>query len=165
MGISPADLEAHLDDERAVAYFNALEVDCTEARSLFTLLDVDRSGVVNFDEFLHGCEKLKGDAKSIDIALLHYEIRWLSRAVLDVHEASQNPLSQGIHSLMCARPDTKNDPTSEISLADTSANQASAKPKTQQYLGQMQAKPTDKLADGCKSTDAATLVSVVPTES
>mmetsp|Transcript_932 Transcript_932/g.1290 ORF Transcript_932/g.1290 Transcript_932/m.1290 type:complete len:164 (-) Transcript_932:7-498(-) len=82
-----SEFERHFDDERAIAYFNALDLDYNEAKTLFTLLDTDRSGSVDIDEFMLGCDRLKGDAKSIDMAMLHCEVRWLSAAMLDLLES------------------------------------------------------------------------------
>eukprot|EP00746_Dinoflagellata_sp_MGD_P018472 gnl/MRDRNA2_/MRDRNA2_142840_c0_seq1.p1 gnl/MRDRNA2_/MRDRNA2_142840_c0~~gnl/MRDRNA2_/MRDRNA2_142840_c0_seq1.p1 ORF type:complete len:683 (-),score=135.04 gnl/MRDRNA2_/MRDRNA2_142840_c0_seq1:11-1945(-) len=66
-------LEAHLEDDRVKAFFRSLELDISEARGLFMLLDLNDNGVVNADEFVTGCLRLKGSAKSIDVATLLYE--------------------------------------------------------------------------------------------
>merc|ERR1719356_322959 len=76
------EFERRLDDERVIAYFNALKLDVSDARTLFTLLDYDQSGEIAVDEFLAGCHKLKGESRSLDIAIMQYEIRWLKEAFL-----------------------------------------------------------------------------------
>merc|ERR1712023_124848 len=81
--ISLGEFESHMEDKRAQAYFNALDIDFDDVRTLFLLMDVDGSGSVDIEEFLQGCEKLKGDAKSIDLLMLHYEVRWLARILLE----------------------------------------------------------------------------------
>lgn len=103
-GISLVEFETHLEDPRAIAYFNAMEVDFSEAKTLFVLLDVDNSGTIDFEEFLEGCEKLKGEAKSIDLAMLHYEVRWLSRVLLEVQETSTSPMPRHMMPHMSAAP-------------------------------------------------------------
>mmetsp|Transcript_68135 Transcript_68135/g.205779 ORF Transcript_68135/g.205779 Transcript_68135/m.205779 type:complete len:400 (-) Transcript_68135:194-1393(-) len=80
--ISLDEFEKQLDDERAVAFFKAIKLDASQARTLFTLLDVDQSGYVDVEEFLMGCEKLQGEARSLDIAVMQYEIRWLMHMFL-----------------------------------------------------------------------------------
>merc|ERR1711972_113952 len=50
-----------------------LELETSEAEGLFHLLDVDESGEVGIEEFIMGCMRLKGTAKSIDLATLLYE--------------------------------------------------------------------------------------------
>mmetsp|Transcript_66452 Transcript_66452/g.149994 ORF Transcript_66452/g.149994 Transcript_66452/m.149994 type:complete len:673 (+) Transcript_66452:72-2090(+) len=63
----------HLNDERVIAYFHSLELDISEAKSLFRLLDQDESDEVNIEEFISGCFRLKGNAKGVDLQALMYE--------------------------------------------------------------------------------------------
>jgi len=67
------ELEACFSDQTVTFYFNMLGIDCSEATGLFRLLDVDDSNEVCVEEFLMGCMRLKGTAKSIDIAHLLYD--------------------------------------------------------------------------------------------
>merc|ERR1712157_668080 len=46
-------------------YFKAIDVDPSEAKNLFQLLDADGSGSVDADEIVNGCLKLRGPAKSL----------------------------------------------------------------------------------------------------
>eukprot|EP00747_Dinoflagellata_sp_TGD_P091961 gnl/TRDRNA2_/TRDRNA2_165252_c3_seq2.p1 gnl/TRDRNA2_/TRDRNA2_165252_c3~~gnl/TRDRNA2_/TRDRNA2_165252_c3_seq2.p1 ORF type:complete len:215 (+),score=39.91 gnl/TRDRNA2_/TRDRNA2_165252_c3_seq2:61-705(+) len=55
------------------AYFTTLGLDVTQARALFVLLDVDETDEVEIEEFVMGCMRLKGEAKSIDVNMLLYE--------------------------------------------------------------------------------------------
>jgi len=71
--LSWEEFEAHLADERVKAYFATLQLDTSQARALFMLLDVDETNAVEIDEFVGGCMRLKGDAKSIDVNMLLYE--------------------------------------------------------------------------------------------
>lgn len=70
-----------MKDRRVLAYINALQLDFTDVMTLFVLLDRDSSGSINLDEFLRGCMRLKGEAKSIDIAKLQYQSEWLMHTV------------------------------------------------------------------------------------
>lgn len=70
-----------LNDERVLAYFNALQIDFTDIMTLFVLLDRDENGAVNLDEFVRGCMRLKGHAKSLDLAKLQYEAEWIMHNV------------------------------------------------------------------------------------
>lgn len=65
--------------------FKAINVDPSEARGLFKLLDMDNSGVVNAEEFLCGCMKLRGPAKALDLAILNREIRRMEAALVKQH--------------------------------------------------------------------------------
>merc|ERR1711948_197480 len=51
-------------------YFKTIDVDPSEGRGLFDLLDVDDSGTVDASEMVNGFLKLRGPAKALDIALL-----------------------------------------------------------------------------------------------
>lgn len=53
--------------------FATLQLDVAQAHALFLLLDVDETNEVDIDEFVGGCMRLKGDAKSIDVNMLLYE--------------------------------------------------------------------------------------------
>lgn len=78
-------------DPRVKTYFEVLGLAVTEISGLFTLLDVDKDGFVDLDEFLSGCLKLKGPARSIDLhavmcdckQLLFYMRRQLEHDGLD----------------------------------------------------------------------------------
>merc|ERR1712113_712647 len=60
----------HMQNEHVKAYFEALELDVQQAHVLFEILDSDGSDEVSFEEFLEGCYRLKGQARSIDVNML-----------------------------------------------------------------------------------------------
>jgi len=82
-------------------FFKAIDVDPCEAKGLFHLLDLDGSGSLSADEFLNGCLRLRGEAKSLDVALLIQEVRrvrkmfehYLDRST----RSSQRPRSANAH--------------------------------------------------------------------
>lgn len=57
----------HLQDPAVMAYFQALDLDVTQAHVLFDLLDNDGSDQVTLDEFLDGCVRLRGHARSVEM--------------------------------------------------------------------------------------------------
>lgn len=63
----------HIKHPVITAYFQSLELDPTEAKGLFTLLDLTGEGEIPVEDFVHGCSQLKGEAKSIDLASLRYD--------------------------------------------------------------------------------------------
>jgi len=71
--VTAKELKKNLKDERVKAYFNVLQLDVTEAAGLFELLDRDESGEVSIDEFIMSCMRLKGTARSIDLATMLFE--------------------------------------------------------------------------------------------
>merc|ERR1719503_323985 len=71
--------QSQLDKPQMQEAFKAINVDCSEARGLFRLLDLDGSGGVNAEEFLSGCLRLRGPAKALDMALLIREVRLMEK--------------------------------------------------------------------------------------
>merc|ERR1712139_548753 len=76
------EFEHNLSDERVVAYFNALQLDVSDARTLFRLLDYDNSNEVNIDEFLIGCYKLQGASRTLDMKIMQYEFENMRQSIL-----------------------------------------------------------------------------------
>lgn len=79
-------------DHRVVDYFNAYTLDITDVQVLFVLLDHDQKGVIDIDEFLLGCIRLKGEAKCLDMARLQYDCEWIVHS-LEVLIASVTKLT------------------------------------------------------------------------
>lgn len=52
------------------AYFRLLELDTTQATTLFNLLNKDEDGEISIEEFIQGCQQFRGQAKSLDMAIL-----------------------------------------------------------------------------------------------
>lgn len=71
--------EIQLDEPQIQEYFRAIDVDPSEARGVFQLLDIDDSGFITAEEFLSGSIRLRGSAKALDLALLIYNFRVLSQ--------------------------------------------------------------------------------------
>merc|ERR1712110_160429 len=69
-----AEFERHLNDERAIAYFEAMKLDITDVGTLFQLMDTDHSGSIDIEEFISGCQKLKGESRALDTAVMQYEL-------------------------------------------------------------------------------------------
>lgn len=61
-------------------FFAMLGLDSSDAKTLFQLLDQDEEDEeVKIEEFVHGCLRLKGYAKSIDLAQGLYQLRAIMR--------------------------------------------------------------------------------------
>eukprot|EP00928_Gymnodinium_smaydae_P032882 TRINITY_DN23713_c0_g1_i1.p1 TRINITY_DN23713_c0_g1~~TRINITY_DN23713_c0_g1_i1.p1 ORF type:complete len:592 (-),score=94.03 TRINITY_DN23713_c0_g1_i1:52-1827(-) len=71
--ISMEEMEGLLYDKDLSQYVESMEINPDDARTLFKLLDKDDSGCIDINEFLSGCLKIKGEAKSFDIHCLIYE--------------------------------------------------------------------------------------------
>lgn len=79
--LSLEEFEKHIEDDKIMAYLRTLEIDVSQVRTLFTLLDVDNTGEVDIDEFVGGCMRLRGGATSMDLAVLKYQVEWILKAV------------------------------------------------------------------------------------
>lgn len=75
-------LEEHIQNEQVQAFFRSMELDIQDAWSFFKLLDQEGSGFVEIEDFLVGCCKLQGGAKSMDVAMMYNEQQWLSKKLL-----------------------------------------------------------------------------------
>ncbi|CAK0882629.1 unnamed protein product [Prorocentrum cordatum] len=73
------ELELIADDNLMQAYFQALHIDFRDAHTLFKLLDTSREGAIRLDDFLRGCEKLKGNATSLEMAEISYDMRTMTK--------------------------------------------------------------------------------------
>merc|ERR1712032_539383 len=73
----------HIEHPVIKAYFATLELDFSEARGLFALLDTHDNGQIEIQAFVQGCQMLRGEAKSIDLATLRYETKKLLDSLLE----------------------------------------------------------------------------------
>jgi len=71
--ISFAKLEESLQDKRVRAQLRAFGLDSAEAEGLCHLLDVDYSGMVQVEEFIHGLLRLKDASRSVDYCTVLHE--------------------------------------------------------------------------------------------
>lgn len=71
--------EKQMTNPQMREFFKFIDVDPCEARSVFKLLDIDDSDSLDASEFLAGCLRLRGPAKSLDMALLVRELLDLTR--------------------------------------------------------------------------------------
>merc|ERR1712100_863611 len=84
--ISLQELEAHLQSDHMQALLQTFEIENADAWTFFKLLDADGGGCVDLEEFVSGCIRLKGAARSIDIAQLMYHNKWIMNQLVDLSE-------------------------------------------------------------------------------
>jgi len=104
-GTQVMDLEAfqaQLDHEPMQEFFKAIDVDISEAESVFRLLDSDDSGEIEMEEFLNGCLHLRGPAKAIELSVLMHETKVITRVVSDM-EASMTRLLAELDHQVCGK--------------------------------------------------------------
>ena len=71
-----------------------LELDTSDAWTLFKLMDTSGNGDLDASEFVEGCMRLKGPARSIDVAIMMQEhkrvrkkVMSIAQEVTDIHTA------------------------------------------------------------------------------
>jgi len=75
-----------MNDKRILHTFHALQLELMDVRTLFLLLDRDRKGFINVEEFLLGVLRLRGDAKQMDVMKLQYQTEWIMHNLGSVGE-------------------------------------------------------------------------------
>jgi membrane protein implicated in regulation of membrane protease activity len=89
--LSFEDMEARFDEPKVKAWLDALDIDTDDAWSFYKLIQQGSENEILLDEFVMGCVRLKGGARSIDVAHLMYEHRWLvERFLLIMQEQALN---------------------------------------------------------------------------
>lgn len=73
-GVTWERFEEKLLEQDMQDYFKEINVDPSEARILFKLLDADESGSVDASEIVDGLLRLHGAARALDLKILHYEV-------------------------------------------------------------------------------------------
>jgi len=75
-------------EPRALALFDHLDLDATDPHGLFDLLDSSRSGVLQEDDFVFGCLRLRGGAKKSSVANVQVKLDMLSRSLQEIKDAT-----------------------------------------------------------------------------
>jgi len=102
----------HLQNPTVRAYFNGIGLDVSQAHALFELLDTDGNDSVTIDEFLDGCMRLKGEAKSVDTHMLHMMVQRMSER-LNKHIKRSETVTSDVRFVLEASP-----PTSQVEVGD-----------------------------------------------
>merc|ERR1712226_5263 len=70
-----------IDEPKVQAYFATLDLNAEDAISLFRMLDEgsEEDEGIDVEDFVNGCLRLKGPAKSYDCARLMSEVKAVSR--------------------------------------------------------------------------------------
>ncbi|CAE6968933.1 Scn11a [Symbiodinium natans] len=77
--LTAEEMQQLVKDPKMSAYFSALGFEAHDCIRLFSLLDTDGSGSVDIEEFLDGCLRLKGMARSIDVHFIMVQIHRLQK--------------------------------------------------------------------------------------
>lgn len=88
------ELHEQLNNQEIGAYFSRLGVDCSEVEKLFHLLDEDGSKSIDKEEFMYGCLRLRGAAKSLDLAILHSQLSFAIKAIQELDQSMKRRLER-----------------------------------------------------------------------
>merc|ERR1712137_822498 len=87
--LSLEELEDHLYDEDLQAYFTMLEMEPTEAKDLFMLLDIHGEGEVGISDFTNGCLRVMGAPKNLDICTCLFQGKRLMTMMENLSNSGQ----------------------------------------------------------------------------
>merc|ERR1740117_862199 len=73
--ITLEEFKAGVHDPIVSQWLSAMEMDVRDVDSVFRLLDTDGSRCLTIDELVTGVSRLKGTARSIDVATLLYKMQ------------------------------------------------------------------------------------------
>eukprot|EP00931_Biecheleriopsis_adriatica_P022198 TRINITY_DN14331_c0_g3_i1.p1 TRINITY_DN14331_c0_g3~~TRINITY_DN14331_c0_g3_i1.p1 ORF type:complete len:631 (+),score=101.36 TRINITY_DN14331_c0_g3_i1:29-1894(+) len=85
-GITLDELESALRDENFCAYLESIEISTSDAWTLFKLMDSDKSGNLDLEEFVSGCMSLRGPASAMQVAKLNMENGTARRSMRDLEK-------------------------------------------------------------------------------
>ncbi|OLP74750.1 hypothetical protein AK812_SmicGene45627, partial [Symbiodinium microadriaticum] len=69
--------------------------------SLFMIIDADRSGLIDLEEFVAGCMQLHGPAKSLHVAKMSHDNKVTRQMLQEVEARSEDPKKHGQPLLHC----------------------------------------------------------------
>lgn len=88
------ELHEHLKSKTVRAHLKGLGIEVDDAPSIFRLLDLDGSGEITIQEFVFGCMKMKGNAKSMDVATLIHENRRTKRYMSNMFNSLRDEMQK-----------------------------------------------------------------------
>jgi hypothetical protein len=139
------EFERLMNDQRVKAYFRTMGLHISTAYHLFRLLDLDNSGTVSTSEFLMGCLRLQGNAKSVDVATLMYENKRMMMKWVSFMEYVQEQFNR-LHLFMGEEGADTDDQTTGCYAS--SSDQENGKGWKQQVSGDLTPTPAHTLENG-----------------
>eukprot|EP00928_Gymnodinium_smaydae_P086320 TRINITY_DN7035_c0_g1_i1.p1 TRINITY_DN7035_c0_g1~~TRINITY_DN7035_c0_g1_i1.p1 ORF type:complete len:744 (+),score=149.19 TRINITY_DN7035_c0_g1_i1:94-2325(+) len=85
--LSLDEFEEFFQDEAIRAFFMSLDLDMSNARTIFEVIDTTGDGELDIEEFVQGCIDLRGGARKVDISMLQRENQQLFKRLNDLETA------------------------------------------------------------------------------
>jgi len=79
--VSLQDFQQALSQQKMSSFLESMGISTEDIWSLFMIMDSDGSGLVDVEEFVAGCMKLCGPAKSLQLAMMSYENKLTRQAI------------------------------------------------------------------------------------
>eukprot|EP00929_Paragymnodinium_shiwhaense_P080624 TRINITY_DN42060_c0_g1_i1.p1 TRINITY_DN42060_c0_g1~~TRINITY_DN42060_c0_g1_i1.p1 ORF type:complete len:1077 (-),score=293.64 TRINITY_DN42060_c0_g1_i1:131-3361(-) len=98
--ISWSAFAAQLENPIMLDFFKIIDIDISEAETVFNLLDVEGAGEIGLDQFLSGVLALRGPCKAIDFSLFVQQEKMAKRKLFTQISIMQNNLksvSESVH--------------------------------------------------------------------
>ena len=71
--VTLAELQEALSAKKLSSFMESMGISTQDVSTLFMIIDTDRSGMIDLDEFVSGCMQLHGPAKSLQMAQMSHE--------------------------------------------------------------------------------------------
>lgn len=84
------EFERHFNDASLAALFEALDLPSTDAWSLFQTLDADGDHMIDADEFLDSCIRMRGPPRSVDVCAIKRQANKIRRQVVDLADVIED---------------------------------------------------------------------------
>lgn len=84
------ELDEYLKDEKMQAFLGTLQLDESQARALYSFVDVNGDNEIAIDEFANGCVRLKGSAKAVDVIMLRFENERILAALQELTDLNRH---------------------------------------------------------------------------
>lgn len=81
-----------MEDDIMKHWLKSMQIDTSQVQNLFTLLD-DGDGRISYQEFMTGIQKVKGNAKSIDVVMVLKVLNQVSRKIDQMRSGTQERIS------------------------------------------------------------------------
>lgn len=84
-----AQVQEAMSAHKLSSFLQSMGIDTEDVMTLFQIIDSDGSGFIDVDEFVTGCMRLHGPAKSLDVAKMGFENQITKEAIKDVDDTLQ----------------------------------------------------------------------------
>jgi len=87
------EFKKHIGSPHMEEYFRSIDLDLSEAKSFFSLLDIHGSGRITSEDFLNGCLRLRGTARAIDLTTLVHNMKRMYKQWLNSSKRIERKVS------------------------------------------------------------------------